>query len=163
MPDALTHVSAFRTAAECRDLEGLLACFSDDAVMRSPVSARLRFEGMTQLREIFGIVLERLEVIDYYEELGDESTRVLFYRGRLTGAEIEETQLIRLAPDGRIREIVFFIRPFAGLAGVAAGLAPELARARGFGPGRIAVMAVFGAALRVAISLADRIGARLIA
>jgi len=163
MPDVLNHVSAFRTAAERRDLEGLLACFTDDAVIRSPVSARLRFEGRKQLREIFGIVLERLEVIDYYEELGDDSSRVLFYRGRLAGADVEETQLIRLADDGRIREIVFFIRPFAGLAGVAAGLAPELARARGFGPARIAVMAVFGAALRGAISLADRIGARLMA
>ncbi|HEY7255765.1 MAG TPA: hypothetical protein VH476_03690 [Solirubrobacterales bacterium] len=163
MPDALTHVSAFRTAAEQRDLEGLLACFTNDALIRSPVSARLRFEGPTQLREIFGIVLERLEAIDYYEELGDESSRALFYRGRLAGADVEETQLIRLAPDGRIREVVFFIRPFAGLAGVAAGLAPELARARGFGPVRIAVMATFGAALRIAISLADRIGARLIA
>jgi hypothetical protein len=161
MPATLTHVSAFRTAAERRDLDGLLACFSDDAIVRSPVSARLRFEGPAQLREIFGIVLERLEVIEYYEELGDESSRALFYRGRLAGADIEETQLIRLAPDGRIREIVFFIRPFPGLAGVAAGLAAELARARGFGPARIAVMAVFGAALRIAISLADRIGARV--
>jgi hypothetical protein len=157
----MSHVDAFRAAAERRDLEGLLACFTEDAVVRSPVSARLRFEGPTQLREIFGVVFKRLEVIDYYEELGDESSRVLFYRGRLAGAEIEETQLIRLAPDGRIREIVFFIRPFPGLAGVAAGLAPELARARGFGPARIAMMAVFGAALRVAISLADRVGARL--
>jgi ketosteroid isomerase-like protein len=161
MPDALTHVSAFRAAAERRDLEALLACFSDDAVIRSPVSARLRFEGPKQLREIFGIVLERLEVIEYFEELGDERSRALFYRGRLAGADIEETQLIRLTPDGRIREIVFFIRPFPGLAGVAAGLAPELARARGFGPVRIAVMAVFAAALRAAISLADQIGARL--
>jgi ketosteroid isomerase-like protein len=161
MADTLTHVSAFRDAAERRDLEALLACFSPDAVMRSPVSARLRFESPAQLREIFGVVLEHLEVIDYYEELGDESSRVLFYRGRLAGAEIEETQLIRLAADGRIREIVFFIRPFPGLAGVAAGLAPELARARGFGTVRIAVMAIFAAALRGAIALADRIGVRL--
>lgn len=161
MPDALTHVSAFRAAAERRDLEGLLATFSPDVVIRSPVSARLRFEGPEQVREIFRVVLERLEVIDYYEELGDESSRALFYRGRLAGAEIEETQLIRLAADGRIREIVFFIRPFPGLAGVAAGLAPALARSHGFGPVRVAVMAVFSSALRVAISLADRVGARL--
>jgi hypothetical protein len=163
MPDALTHVSAFRTAAERRDLEGLLATFTPDVVIRSPVSARLRFEGPKQVREVFRIVLERLDVIEYYEELGDKTSRALFYRGRLAGAEVEETQLIRLAPDGRIREIVFFIRPFPGLAGVAAGLAPALARSRGFGPVRVAVMAVFGAALRVAISLADRIGARLLA
>jgi ketosteroid isomerase-like protein len=162
MPDDLPQVSAFRAAAERRDLDGLLACFSPDAVVRSPVSARLRFETPAQLREVFGVVLGRLEVIDYYEELGDETSRVLFYRGRLAGADIEETQLIRLAPDGRIREIVFFIRPFAGLAGVAAGLAPALARARGFGPVRIGAMALFGAALGGAIVLADRIGARLI-
>ena len=163
MPDALPHVAAFRSAAERRDLEGLLACFTPDAVMRSPVSASLRFESPEQLREIFGVVLPRIEAIEYFDELGDEHSRVLFYRGRLAGADIEETQLLRLAPDGRIREIVFFIRPFPALAGVAAGLAPELARARGYGPVRIAVMAVFGSALRVAIALADRIGARLLA
>ena len=110
MPDALFHVAAFRSAAERRDLEAMLDCFTPDAVMRSPVSASLR-----------------------------------------------------LAPDGRIREIVFFIRPLPALAGVAAGLAPALARARGFGPVRVAVMAVFGSALRVAIALADRIGGRLLA
>ena len=162
MPDALTHVSAFGTAAERRDLEGLLATFSPDVVIRSPVSSRLRFEGPTQVREVFRVVLDRLEVIEYYEELGDETSRALFYRGRLAGANVEETQLIRLAADGRIREIVYFIRPFPGLAGVAAGLAPALARSRGFGALRVAVMAFFGSALRIAISLADRVGARLI-
>jgi hypothetical protein len=163
MPDPLPNVAAFRVAVERRDLEGLLACFTPDAVMRSPVSASLRFENPAQLREIFGIVLPRIEAIEYFDELGDDATRVLFYRGRLVGVEIEEAQLLRLDPEGRIREIVFFIRPFPALAGVAAGLAPELARARGFGPVRVAVMAVFGSALRVAIALADRIGARLLA
>ena len=89
MPDALTHVSAFGTAAERRDLEGLLATFSPDVVIRSPVSSRLRFEGPTQVREVFRVVLDRLEVIEYYEELGDETSRALFYRGRLAGADVE--------------------------------------------------------------------------
>jgi hypothetical protein len=162
MPDDLPQVSAFRTAAEQHDLEALLAALSPDVVIRSPVSARLRFEGIDQARELFRVVFAKLEAVDYFDELGDESSRVLFYRGRLAGSEIEETQLIRLAPDGRIREVTFFIRPFPGLAGVAAGLAPELARARGFGAVRIGVMAIFGATLRVAISLADRVGARLL-
>jgi hypothetical protein len=162
MPDALPHVSAFRAAAERRDLEALLGTLTPDVVIRSPVSARLRFEGIGQARELFRMVLPRIDEIDYYDELGDQVSRVLFYRGRLAGAEIEETQLLRLAPDGRIREITFFIRPFPGLAGVAAGLAPALARTRGFGPVRTGAMAIFGAALRVAISLADRIGARLL-
>ena len=162
MPDALPHVSAFRAAGERRDLEALLGTLTPDVVIHSPVSARLRFEGIGQARELFTMVFAKVDEINYFDELGDERSRVLFYRGRLAGAEIEETQLLRLAPDGRIREITFFIRPFPGLAGVAAGLAPALARARGFGALRTGVMAIFGSALRVAIALADRIGARLL-
>ena len=64
MPDALPHVAAFRSAAERRDLEAMLDCFTPNAVMRSPVSASLRFETPAQLREIFGIVLPRIEAIE---------------------------------------------------------------------------------------------------
>jgi hypothetical protein len=123
MPDAVdSHVSAFRAAGERRDLEALLGTMTPDVAIHSPVSARLRFEGIEQAQELFRIVLARLDEIHYYEELGDEGSRVLFYRGRLAGA----------------------------------------ARSRGFGAVRTDVMALFGSALRVAIAIADRIGARLL-
>ncbi len=163
MPDAAeSHVSAFRAAGERRDLEALLDTLTPDVVIHSPVSERLRFEGIEQARELFGMVLEELGEINYTDEVGDDDSRVLVYRGRLAGAEVEEAQLLRLAPDGRIRELSFFIRPFPGLAGVAAGLAPALARHRHHGRLRILLMSIFGSALRVAIAIGDRIGARLL-
>lgn len=163
MPDASTEptVSAFRDAAERRDLEALLATLTPDVVIHSPVSARLRFQGIEDARELFGMVFGELGEFTYTDELADADTRILVYKGRLAGEEIEETQLLRLAPDGRIREISFFIRPLPGLAGVAGSFASVLARRR-HGPVRTFAMWVAGWMLRFLVSFGDRVGSRLL-
>jgi hypothetical protein len=81
----------------------LPATLTPDVVIRSPVSARLRFEGIEDARELFGMVFGELT---YTDEFADADTRILVYRGRLAGQQIEE------------------------LAGVAARFAPRLARLR---------------------------------
>ncbi len=154
-------VSAFRDAAERRDLEALLATLAPDVVIRSPVSARLKFQGVEDARELFGMVFDELGEFTYTDELADAGTGILVYRGRLAGQEIEETQLLRLPPDGQIREISFFIRPLPGLAGVAGRFAPSLARRR-HGPFRRFVMWVAGWMLRFLVSFGDRVGSRLL-
>jgi len=156
-----SSVSAFRDAAERRDLEAILATLTADVVIRSPVSSRLAFAGIEQARELFGVVFAALGEFTYTDELGDDETRILVYRGRLAGEEIEEVQLLRLAADGRIRELSFFIRPLPGLAGVAAGLAPGMARRR-HGALLSLLMRVAGAALKLLVSIGDRLGSRLL-
>jgi hypothetical protein len=160
---ALTEstLEAFREAAERRDLEAILATLSADVVVRSPVTDQLPVAGIEEARELFGVVFEEVGELAYTDELGGGDVRVLVYRGRLAGQEIEEAQLLRFGADGRIRELTFFIRPLVGLAGVAAGLAPRLARHR-HGRALALLMRVFGAALRIAISIGDRIGSRLL-
>jgi hypothetical protein len=153
-------VSAFREAAERRELEPLLATLAPDVVIRSPVSERLSFEGIEQARELFGVVFEELGEFTYTDEFEAADARVLVYRGHLAGEQIEEVQLLRLAADGKIRELTFFIRPLPGLAGVAAGLAPRFARRRR-GALLAAVMRVAGARLRFLVSFGDRVGSRL--
>jgi hypothetical protein len=162
MLDASTEpaVSAFREAAERRELESLLATLAPDVVIRSPVSDRLSFEGIEQARELFGVVFDELGEFTYTDEFGAADARVLVYRGRFSGEWMEEVQLLRLAADGRIRELTFFIRPLPGLAGVAAGLAPRLARRRRR-PLIAVLMKVAGATLKFLVSLGDRVGARL--
>jgi hypothetical protein len=160
-PEPLPSVSAFRQAAERRDLEGILATLTPDVVIHSPVSTRLRFEGIEQARELFGIVFAELGEFTYTDDFGDEESRILVYRGRFVGEEIEETQVLRLAADGRIRELTFFIRPLPGLAGIAGGLAPRLARRR-HGVLLVLVMSLAGRVLKLLVSLGDRIGARLL-
>jgi SnoaL-like protein len=152
---------AFRDAAERRDLEALLATLAPDVVVRSPVSARLRFQGIEDARELFEMVFGALGDFTYTDEFGDEESRILVYRGRLAGHEIEEVQVLRFAADGRIRELSFFIRPLPGLAGVAARFAPLLA-ARRHGRLRTLLMRVAGAALRLLVSFGDWAGARVL-
>ncbi len=160
-PASEPTVSAFRDAAERRDLEALLATLTPDVVIRSPVSARLKFQGIEDARELFGMVFGELGEFTYTDELADAGTRILVYKGRLAGQEIEETQLLRLAPDGQIREISFFIRPLPGLAGVGGRFAPRLARLR-HGPVRTFVMWAAGWMLRFLVSFGDRVGSRLL-
>jgi hypothetical protein len=160
-PASEPPVSAFRDAAERRDLEALLATLTPDVVIRSPVSVRLKFEGIEDARELFGMVFGELGEFTYTDEFADAGTRILVYRGRFAGQEVEETQLLRLAADGRIREISFFIRPLPGLAGVAGRLAPRLARRR-HGPLRAFVMWVAGWMFRLLVSFGDRVGSRLL-
>lgn len=81
-------VSAFRQAGERRDLEAILATLTPDVVIHSPVSTRLRFAGIEQARELFGVVFAELGEFTYTDELGDAESRVLVYRGRLVGEEI---------------------------------------------------------------------------
>jgi hypothetical protein len=163
MLDASTEpaVSAFREAAERRELEPLLDTLSPHVVIRSPVSERLSFPGVEQARELFGVVFEELGELTYTDEFDAAGARVLVYRGRFSGERIEEVQLLRLAADGRIRELTFFIRPLPGLAGVAAGLAPRFAGRRRR-PLVALLMKFGGAALKVLVSFADRLGARLL-
>ncbi len=154
-------VSAFRDAAERRDLEALLETLSPEVVIRSPVSSRLRFEGIEEARELFSVVFGQLGEFTYTDELADGHTRILVYRGRLAGQEIEEVQLLRLAADGRVREISFFIRPLPGLAGVAGRFAPSLAQLR-LGSSYRVVMWVGGGLLRLLASFSDLVGVRLL-
>jgi hypothetical protein len=162
MPDISIEpaVSAFRDAAERRDLEAILATLAPDVVIRSPVTDRLRFAGIEQARELFGVVFGEVGELTYTDVLGSADAWVLVYRGRLAGEDIEETQLLRLDAERRIREVTFFIRPLPGLAGVAAGLAGPLARRR-HGVLRSVVMRVAGAALRFLVAVGDRVGSRL--
>jgi hypothetical protein len=162
MLDASTEpaVNAFREAAERRELEPLLATLAPGVTIRSPVSERLSFQGIEAARELFGVVFEELGELTYTDEFDAADARVLVYRGRLSGEQIEEVQLLRLAPDGKIQELTFFIRPLPGLVGVAGGLAPRLARRRR-GTLLAVVMRVGGATLKFLVSLADRVGSRL--
>jgi len=154
-------VSAFRDAAERQDLEALLATLAPDVVIRSPVSARLKFQGIEDARELFGMVFGELGEFTYTDEFADAGTGILVYRGRVACEEIEETQVLRLADDGRIREISFFIRPLPGLAGGAVLFTQALARRR-YGPFRTFVMWVAGWMLRFLVSFGDRVGSRLL-
>jgi hypothetical protein len=143
-----------RAAVESADVDRFIATLSPQAVLRSPISTFAEFTGEARMRMLARAIFETIEDIRYYEEVGDERTRALFYRGRIGSQTIDEASLLRLDPEGRIAEITLWIRPLPGLTRLAATLGPRLAGRRRRGYRTL----VAGAALPLAAltALADR-------
>lgn len=117
-----------RSAVENADLDGFMATLSPDVVLRSPISTKAEFHGHVEMRELMQAVLATIEDIRYYEELGDERARALFYRAHIGSQPVEEACLIGFDAEGKINELTLWIRPMPGLTRLAATLGPRLAR-----------------------------------
>ncbi|MGH2976414.1 MAG: hypothetical protein ACRDLL_16355 [Solirubrobacterales bacterium] len=117
-----------KAAVEAADFDGFIETLSPEVILRSPISIRAEFRGRAEMRELMRSVFDTIEGIRYYEDLGDDRARAIFYRGRIGSQPIEEACLLRFDEDGRINELVLWIRPMSGLARLAATLGPRLAR-----------------------------------
>jgi SnoaL-like domain len=119
-----------KAAVENADLDGFVATLSPEVVLRSPISSKAEFHGTAEMRELMRGVFDTIEDIRYFEELGDDRARTVFYRGRVGSQPIEEACLLRFDEDGLIDEFTLWIRPMPGLTRLAAALGPRLARER---------------------------------
>jgi hypothetical protein len=125
-------VEALRLAAEAHDVDAVIACLAQDIVIRSPITQRIRFSGLEQAADLMRRVFDLVGEIRFYETVGEgERTQVIFWRGRIGGAYLEEANLLRIDADDRIGEMTVFMRPLPGLLALAATLGPSLARRRG--------------------------------
>jgi len=50
---------AFMSAQERHDVEAVIACFAPDIVIRSPITQRVRFEGVEQASDLFRLAVCR--------------------------------------------------------------------------------------------------------
>jgi hypothetical protein len=125
-------IAKLRLAGELHDPDALVALLADDVIVRSPITERIRFEGIDQVRDLFGRVFIAISDIKFYEVVGAGSaTQVIFWRGRVGGCPLEEANLLRLNADGRIAEMTVFMRAVPGLLQLVAELAPSLASHHG--------------------------------
>ena len=86
----------FRDAGERLDLDAFLETLAPDVRLRSPISFLARFDGFDDVAEVLRVVFELLEDIEYFEDLGDATTRAFFYRGRVNRQPLEGAILARL-------------------------------------------------------------------
>lgn len=93
-----------------KDVEAVLAYFSDDAVFTSPRAQTIigssRLEGKARLREYWTRALARIQTLhfqlDYVISEGDRLSIV--YTSEIDGKRLRATELLVFAPDGLIRE-----------------------------------------------------------
>lgn len=122
-----------RLAVEAQDSAGVVALLAPDVILRSPITTRIRFEGVEQVGQVLEQVFKLLSDVKFYETIGEGTpNQVIFWRGRLGRHYLEEANLLRLDGQGRIREMTVFMRPLPGLLTFTATLAPSLARRRGW-------------------------------
>ncbi|MBP2474210.1 hypothetical protein JOF53_003082 [Crossiella equi] len=126
-----TPTEQYRAALESGDIPAALSLLTDDVVLRSPLTTRVRFEGKHEAEILLRVVLRELSDIRFQSDHGDDHTRYLVHTARAGGTPFEETTRVDLTPDGLIRGLTLSIRPLTGLTAVMAALAGPMAAALG--------------------------------
>jgi len=104
----------FRRAAESKDIDLLTETLHEDVVLHSPVLFR-GFEGRDTVVTVIAHVAATLENFSYTDELADGDTVVLRFKATVGDRELEGIDFLELDPDGRVRELTVFMRPFSAL------------------------------------------------
>jgi len=104
----------FRRAAESKDIDLLTETLHEDVVLHSPVLFR-GFEGRDTVVTVITHVAATLENLTYTEELAEDDTVVLRFEATVGDRELEGIDFLHLDPDGRVRELTVFMRPFSAL------------------------------------------------
>lgn len=124
--DVQRTTATWRAATEHRDANALRGCLAADVTLISPLTGAFQFVGREQVHEVFAAAFEVIEEIRFHTEVGDNSIRALFFRGRCAGQPLEEAQLLRFDPAGLIHELTLFGRPLPGVTAVMAAIGPRL-------------------------------------
>ncbi len=151
---------AIRTAMEAHDLAAAVDAFAEDAVLRSPLTGKLTFQGHEQIGAIMEVVLDVLDGLHYTDELRTGDRAVLVAGARVAGTEIELVDHMRLDENGKIRDLTVFFRPMPAIAVamrlIGSGLGRRKSRARA------ATISALTRPLGVMTAVGDPVGVRLV-
>jgi hypothetical protein len=149
-----------RAAMEARDLAAVVDTFAPDAVIRSPLTGRLTFQGREQIRTVMQVILDVFDDLRYTDELHVGDSGVLVASARVAGDDIEIVDHLRFDESGKIRELTVFFRPLPAIAVAMRLIGTGLGRRKS----RIRAEAVslLTRPLGLMTRVGDRIGVRLV-
>ena len=151
---------ALRTAMENKDLAAVVDAFTPDAVLHSPLTARLSFTGHDQITTLTRVIFDVLDDLHYTGELRGPDAAVLISRARVGGKDLEVIDHLRLRPDGKIAEMTVFFRPLpaaaAALRLIGTGLGQRTSPMRGM------LISVLTRPLTFMTESGDKLGVRLL-
>jgi hypothetical protein len=109
--------SAFRIAAEHKDLDALMATLTSDVVLNSPAKFS-PFRGADEVRMVLGMILTVLEDFRYTDEVHGDGVTALIFRAHVGEREVEGLDLLRFGPDGLVYDLTVMMRPKSALDAV---------------------------------------------
>lgn len=150
----------FRAAMEAGDLDAVVDSFAPDAVLRSPLTAKLTFSGREQIRAVIAVILDVFEDLRYTEEVRGENAAFLVSRARVGGQDIETVDQMRLGPDGKIIEFTVFFRPLPATAAALRAIGAGLGRRRS--PAMASLISTLARPLGLMTRVGDGVAVRLV-
>jgi hypothetical protein len=149
-----------RVAMEARDRGAVMDSFAHDAVLRSPFTDNLAFEGHHQIDELVAVILEVLQDLTYTDELHADRSAVLVGHARVAGLRIQFCDYLKLRGDGLIEEMTVFFRPLPATSAAMRQIGSGLGRRRSKLRGRL--INTMTAPLALMTRAGDRLGVRLL-
>ncbi len=92
----------------------------------SPISGRMVFKGQKDVEFLLSAVYGALRGLQWREEIGEGSHRVLYGEARLLGVRMTDAMVFELDGEGRIRRISPHLRPWLALTLFAMVLGPKV-------------------------------------
>jgi hypothetical protein len=149
-------------ALETGQIDLAMETFASDAVLNSPLTNQLRFEGREELRDLLEVAFEAFEDVRFHTVVGEGPTWALFYTARIGNQDFEEAQLMRLNEQGKIVEATLMIRPLPAQTALMDAIGPQLARRFGLSRVMAALMPMMVKPLAFLARLVDRRGVSLL-
>lgn len=115
----------FRQAAEAKDFSAIDELFAEDVVFRSPVVFK-PYEGREAVALLLGAVVQVFEDFRYSDQVETGDTAALAFSARVGDRELEGIDLLRFDREGKLRELVVYVRPMSGLNALAAAMQAKL-------------------------------------
>jgi hypothetical protein len=145
---------------EARDRRAVVEAFAENAVLRSPFTDNLAFEGREQLGAIVAVILDVLDDLTYTDELHGNGTAVLVGHATVGGLALQFSDHLKLRDDGLIQEMTVFFRPLPATTAAMRRIGEGLGRRKSTPRARMISSLV--APMAFMARTGDRIGVRLI-
>jgi SnoaL-like domain len=154
------QVLPLRAAMEARDLVAACNAFAPHAVLYSPLTRGLAFEGREQIGALIEVLLDALVDLRYTAEGRGGDSAFLVASARVGGEQLELADHLRLDADGLITEMTAFFRPLPATAAALRALGAGLARRKS--PARAAIVSALTGPLCLMTKAGDGVGVRLV-
>jgi len=115
-------------AAHTNHINGMMACFSRDASLVSPLFGNALIRGQADLAVVLAAVYGSLTDLEWTHVTGTGFTWAVVAHARIGGVNIDDAMIITVDPAGQIDVIRAHVRPLLGALMLAAYLAPKLLR-----------------------------------
>jgi ketosteroid isomerase-like protein len=115
----------FRQAAESKDFSAIDELFAEDVSFRSPVVYK-PYEGREAVATLLGAVAQVFEDFRYTDQVETGDAAVLAFTARIGDRELDGIDHLRFDSEGRVREMLVYVRPMSGVNALAEAMAKKL-------------------------------------